>query len=113
MLTHVVVLLDDSPVSCALYASSIVYAAVGAGARIIVSLSQFAEYLGIPVEVLFGLYSLIKLVSLFSKKALSLSVKPPKDPDGLNMLTALIYAKLVGVFPGIATKASPDVKVAV
>ena len=40
--THVVVLLEDNPVSCALYASSIVYAAFGVGARIIVSLSQFA-----------------------------------------------------------------------
>jgi hypothetical protein len=49
-----------------------------------------AATLDISGDVLFGLYSLIKLASLFSKKTLSLSVKPPKDPDGLNMLTALI-----------------------
>ena len=42
VLTQVVVLLDDNPVGSALYASSIVYAAFGVGARIIVSLSQFA-----------------------------------------------------------------------
>ena len=63
--------------------------------------------------VLFGEYSLIKLVSFFSKYLLSLSVKPPKDPDGLNILTDLIKLKLDGVAHGMATKASPDVKLAV